>query len=99
MRHVVELRRADRLERGEFVLTPQHGMGVLLAHAVEGVEPLGNEIFVHARAGDHRLTARVAPQPLPAPGEPLELGFDLGRLHFFDPETERSLTPEPQPAA
>lgn len=65
------------------------------AFTVEGVEPLGNEIFVHARAGDHRLTARVAPQPLPAPGEPLELGFDLGRLHFFDPETERSLTPEP----
>jgi multiple sugar transport system ATP-binding protein len=61
---------------------------------VEGVEPLGNEIFVHARAGEHRLTARVLPQPLPAPGEPLELAFDLGRLHFFDRETERSLSPE-----
>ncbi|MBB4635056.1 ABC transporter ATP-binding protein [Longimicrobium terrae] len=61
---------------------------------VEGVEPLGNEIFVHARAGDHRVTSRVVPQPLAAPGEPLELAFDLGRLHFFDPETERSLAPE-----
>jgi multiple sugar transport system ATP-binding protein len=62
---------------------------------VEGLEPLGNEIFVHARAGEHRLTARVVPQPLPAPGEPLDLAFDLGRLHFFDPETERSLSPPP----
>jgi multiple sugar transport system ATP-binding protein len=62
---------------------------------VEGVEPLGNEIFVHARAGEHRVTARVTPQPLPAPGEPLELGFDLGRLHFFDRETEQSLALEP----
>jgi multiple sugar transport system ATP-binding protein len=62
---------------------------------VEGLEPLGNEIFVHARADEHRVTARVVPQPLPAPGEPLELAFDLGRLHFFDRETERSLAPQP----
>jgi multiple sugar transport system ATP-binding protein len=68
------------------------------AFTVEGLEPLGNEIFVHARAGDHAVTARVTPQPLPTPGEPLELAFDLGRLHFFDSETERSLSPEP-PAA
>jgi multiple sugar transport system ATP-binding protein len=65
---------------------------------VEGVEPLGNEIFVHARVGEHRLTARVLPQPLPAPGEALELTFDLGRLHFFDRETERSLSSEPSKA-
>jgi multiple sugar transport system ATP-binding protein len=58
---------------------------------VEGLEPLGNEIFVHARAGGHVVTARVTPQPLPAPGEPLELVFDLGRLHYFDPGTEQSL--------
>jgi multiple sugar transport system ATP-binding protein len=66
---------------------------------VDGVEPLGNEIFVHAHAGEHRVTARVSPQPLPAPGEPMQLAFDLTRLHFFDPETERSLTPEPVAAS
>jgi len=65
---------------------------------VEGLEPLGNEIFVHLRAGEHRATARVAPQPLPAPGEPLDVAFDLSRLHFFDPETERSLRPQPDAA-
>ncbi|HEX5870423.1 MAG TPA: sn-glycerol-3-phosphate ABC transporter ATP-binding protein UgpC [Longimicrobium sp.] len=67
------------------------------AFVVEGLEPLGNEIFVHARAGEQRVTARVAPQPLPAPGEPLELTFDLTRLHFFDRETEQSLAPQPGP--
>jgi multiple sugar transport system ATP-binding protein len=65
------------------------------AFTVDGVEPLGNEIFVHASAGGHRVTARVVPQPLPAPGERLELAFDLSRLHFFDLETERSLAAEP----
>ena len=63
---------------------------------VEGLEPLGNEIFVHARAGEHPVTARVVPQPLSLPGESLELAFDLDRLHFFDPETERSLAPDPE---
>jgi ABC-type sugar transport system ATPase subunit len=65
---------------------------------VEGVEPLGNEIFVHARAGEHRVTARIPPQPVPAPGEPLSLAFDLSHLHFFDHETERSLAPVPSAA-
>jgi multiple sugar transport system ATP-binding protein len=59
---------------------------------VEDLEPLGNEIFVHARSGDHLLTARVVPQTLPAPGEPVELAFDLNRLHFFDAESEQSLS-------
>ena len=66
---------------------------------VEGVEPLGNEIFVHARTGDHRVTARIPPQPVPAPGETVTLAFDLGRLHFFDHETERSLAPAPSAAS
>ncbi|MET0398757.1 MAG: sn-glycerol-3-phosphate ABC transporter ATP-binding protein UgpC [Longimicrobiaceae bacterium] len=66
---------------------------------VQGVEPLGNEIFVHAAAGPHRATARVLPQPVPAPGEPVALAFDLGRLHFFDPRTERSLAPALREAA
>ncbi|HEX2203140.1 MAG TPA: sn-glycerol-3-phosphate ABC transporter ATP-binding protein UgpC [Longimicrobium sp.] len=70
-----------------------------IATVVEDLEPLGNEIFVHARAGSHPLTARVTPQPLPAPGEPLALAVDLGRLHFFDAETEQSLAPEPPVAA
>jgi len=66
---------------------------------VEGVEPLGNEIFVHASAGPHRVTARVPPQPVPAPGEPVSLAFDLGRLHFFDPADDRSLAPALREAA
>ena len=59
------------------------------------VEPMGNEIFVHASAGDHELTARVAPQPLPDPGAEVALTLDASRMHFFDGVTRESLKVEP----
>ena len=55
------------------------------------IEPIGNEIFVYAREGERSLVARVAPQPLPAPGERIRLALDLMKLHFFDAETERAI--------
>ncbi len=55
------------------------------------VEPMGNEMFLYARTPGHEVVARVAPQPLPAPGETVELAFDLSRLHFFDPGTEAAI--------
>ena len=48
------------------------------------VEALGNEVFVYATVGPFTITARVSPQPLPAPGEPVTLAFDLAKAHFFD---------------
>ncbi len=48
------------------------------------VEALGNEIFVYATVGAFGITARVSPQPLPQPGEPVTLAFDLAKAHFFD---------------
>jgi multiple sugar transport system ATP-binding protein len=51
------------------------------------VEALGNEVFVYATVGAFTITARVSPQPLPAPGEPVTLAFDLAKAHFFDQAT------------
>ena len=48
------------------------------------VEALGNEVFVYATVGPFTVTARVSPQPLPAPGEPVTMAFDLAKAHFFD---------------
>ena len=62
-----------------------------LAFTVELVEPLGHELYLHARAGAQRVTARVPPQPLPAPGEAVALAIDASRIHRFDAETGRSL--------
>jgi multiple sugar transport system ATP-binding protein len=54
---------------------------------VEVLEPMGNEVFIYARAADSAIVARVAPQELPEPGEAIDLAFDLKKLHFFDPES------------
>jgi multiple sugar transport system ATP-binding protein len=62
------------------------------------VEPMGNEIFLHASGGEHELTARVAPQALPEPGAEIALALDDGRLHFFDPVSRESLRPQAAPS-
>ncbi len=51
------------------------------------VEALGNEVFVYASFGNHTVTARIAPRPLPNIGEPITLAFDLAKAHFFDRTT------------
>jgi multiple sugar transport system ATP-binding protein len=56
---------------------------------LELVEPLGNEMLLHARAGAQDLTARVVPQPVPGLGQPIDLAFDLAKVHFFDPESDQ----------
>jgi multiple sugar transport system ATP-binding protein len=63
------------------------------------VEPMGNEVVLYAHAGPHEVVARVAPQPLPAPGEPLALAFDQDALHFFDDETGAALVSAPSASA
>jgi multiple sugar transport system ATP-binding protein len=59
---------------------------VLAPARLDIVEALGNEIFVYATVGPYSLTARVSPQPLPLPGQPVTLAFDLAKAHFFDRE-------------
>lgn len=61
------------------------------AHAftarIEGIEPVGNEIFVNLSSGQHALTMRVAPQALPAVGEQIRVAIHPQGLHFFSAET------------
>jgi multiple sugar transport system ATP-binding protein len=59
---------------------------------LDAVEPMGNETFLHARAGAQELTARVAPVQLPEPGKEVDLSLDLAKLHLFDGESEQRIT-------
>ena len=53
---------------------------------VEVVEAVGSEAFLHLDAAGQPLVARLPPQGLPAPGDPIRLQPDPARLHFFDPQ-------------
>ena len=77
-------------------LRPEHlalGDGVVsrsFAARVEVVEQLGSEILLETRVGDARVTvARVPPETMIAAGDQVRLSVQPGRLHFFDPETEK----------
>ncbi|GAB5535320.1 MAG: sn-glycerol-3-phosphate ABC transporter ATP-binding protein UgpC [Rubricoccaceae bacterium] len=63
---------------------------------LEVMEPMGNEVFVYAGLGEGQFVARVEPQPLPEPGQSVELVVDLDKLHAFDTKSGLSLA---QPAA
>lgn len=58
---------------------------------VEVVEPMGAEVYLHLKSGRHALTARVGPQAKPEVNQDLDIVFDMGKAHFFDPETERAI--------
>jgi multiple sugar transport system ATP-binding protein len=58
---------------------------------VEVVEAAGNETFLHLRAGDHRLVARVGPDLRPAVGAVLHVEVPAGRAYVFDGESGRTL--------
>jgi len=66
---------------------------------LDAVEPMGNEIVLHGRAGAHDLTARVAPRQVPQPGDEVALTVDLTQLHFFDATTEIAIGRESDTAA
>ena len=59
---------------------------------LDAVEPMGNEIVLYASRASIDVVARVEPQAIPEPGQPVSLALDLGKVHLFDAETGESLT-------
>ncbi|WP_230531142.1 ABC transporter ATP-binding protein [Microvirga roseola] len=89
--------KANGLEGREVVvgIRPEHfvsaGEGQPLSGRVQVVEPLGSDTLIHFALGSATLTARVAPEMRPQPGEILSIGVDPSRIHLFDAATERAL--------
>ncbi|GAO03432.1 ABC transporter ATP-binding protein [Anaeromyxobacter sp. PSR-1] len=77
--NVVELGRAPRGESARIPVT------------VDIAEPLGDEVIVHARAGEDPVVFRQAPHAIPGIGDQLEVQVELDHLHLFDAETQRRL--------
>jgi multiple sugar transport system ATP-binding protein len=80
--------------RPEHILDPSiptRGAAVKLPAVVEVIEPLGDEVIVHARVGDDLLVYKLEPQLTPEVGQKLEIAVELDRLHLFDAESEKRL--------
>jgi multiple sugar transport system ATP-binding protein len=55
--------------------------------SAESVEPMGNEVLLHADVSGTSLLARIGPELLPRVGATYRLRIDPGRAHLFDPRT------------
>jgi multiple sugar transport system ATP-binding protein len=71
---------------------PVRGPTASVEVGVELVEPLGNEVIVHARLAELPLVLRLPPVAPPEVGSRLQLQVELDALHLFDAETETRLT-------
>ncbi|MGH7996478.1 MAG: ABC transporter ATP-binding protein [Opitutaceae bacterium] len=61
--------------------------GPVLRAAVEIVEPMGAEAYLHAMAAGTPLIARVSPTAAHRPGDLVDLSFDLAEAVLFDAES------------
>jgi multiple sugar transport system ATP-binding protein len=62
---------------------------------VEIAEPLGDEVIVHARAGDDLVVFRQEPHGIPAIGDRMNVLVELDRVHLFDGATQLRLGSAP----
>ncbi len=58
---------------------------------VEEVEPLGSEMYVYFQAGGCRMVGRVVARRYVKVGEKLPLIIDTEKVHFFDPESGKTI--------
>jgi multiple sugar transport system ATP-binding protein len=58
---------------------------------VDVTEPVGSTVYAYLTAGPHVLVADLDAQTGAQDGEHLAIVFDMGKAHFFDPETELAL--------
>ncbi len=64
--------------------------GETLKAIIEVVEPIGSEVIVLAKCGSAEVTARVDPETRVKPQMPVELIFDMNRMHLFDEDTKKA---------
>ena len=63
-----------------------------IAAKVEVIEPLGAEIHLYISTKDNQFIARIPPRYEFQVGDEINLTPDKARIHFFDIDTEKSLT-------
>jgi multiple sugar transport system ATP-binding protein len=92
---VVGIRPENAVPEGRAARGPSHRIET----TVEIAEPLGDEVVIHARAGDDALVFKQDPHRPAAVGSTLPVQLELDALHLFDGETQQRLGDEPPQGA
>ena len=58
---------------------------------VDVTEPMGATVYAYLTAGSHSFVADLEAETGARDGEPLEVVFDMAKVHLFDPGTEAAL--------
>lgn len=58
----------------------------------EVVEPMGSEVYLHLNTGVHSFIARVGAHNQPQVNQDLEVVFDMSKVHFFDKDSNATIT-------
>jgi multiple sugar transport system ATP-binding protein len=58
---------------------------------VEVTELMGNEVQMYVLTGEHNFVARVDPRTSAKMGDNVQLVFNMGNMHLFDPESEQAV--------
>ncbi len=58
---------------------------------VEVTELMGNEVQLYIRTGEHNFVARVDPRTKATMGQKIQVVFNMGNMHLFDPDTEQAI--------
>jgi multiple sugar transport system ATP-binding protein len=58
---------------------------------VDVTELMGNEIQLYLRSGEHSYVARVDPRTRVTMGQRVQVVFNMGNMHLFDPDTEQAI--------
>ena len=65
---------------------------VPMTSTVKVYELLGAEVFLYFDVDGTQITARVDPRTTAKTGDPIRFAFDMEKAHFFDKETELTIT-------
>ena len=68
------------------------GSSNVLDATVRVYEMLGAEVFLYFDVDGTQVTARVDPRTTAKTGDPIRFAFDMEKAHFFDKETELTIT-------
>lgn len=58
----------------------------------EVFEPMGSEVYLYLNTGRHTFIARVGAHDRPRVNEDMDVVFDMSKVHFFDKDSEETIT-------